>query len=217
MALGIVTLAFVMMMVWTHVQPPVVERLRTPLSLLRDGAHPVLGFVLFGLLILIHVLLIHKAWRARAGSAVAVFALATALIVFVTATSSSDGAHLVAAVLALSVPYSYYAVKMKLEGSGWLFPHLLAPLVLLLVTLMVDPGGSVPVTVRVQDATVWVPPYYGIWQKLIVLYFLLVANLHGLALPAVTPAAGDAGRLRPKRRVYALEAGDGWRRPPLNT
>lgn len=212
MVLGAATLAFLTVMVWTHLQPPMVERLRTPLSLLRDGTYPALGYALFGLLILIHLLLVRTAWRARASGALAAFALATALIAYVAATPSTDGAHLFAAILALSVPYSYYAVKMKLEGSGWLLAHLLAPLVLLLVTLVVDPGGSLPVTVRVHDATVWVPPYYGIWQKAIVLYFLVVANVHGLALPAVVTAALKSGRLRPKRRVYTLEVTDGWRR-----
>jgi hypothetical protein len=85
-----------------------------------------------------------------------VLLFATALLGFVAATPSLDSGHLlVAGVLLLSL-YIYYALLFHRLESRWLWLHLPMPVLLLFLT-------------RLHS--------YGLWQKSLILYFLVVISL----------------------------------------
>jgi hypothetical protein len=86
----------------------------------------------------------------------------------------------------MGLVYLYYALRLGLAGSPWLYAHLAFPVLLAVATSFSS---------------------YGIWQKGFVVYFLLAVNLD--ALPATGRWAefglADLLRRRRKRETYHLK------------
>jgi hypothetical protein len=126
-----------------------------PLSLFRED-RPAFGYLLFGLLALIgglhlrtyYRLGLHRELWAPAGSLL--------LLAVVAATPSPDDLHTLAALLLLGLVFGWYAIRLHRVRSPWLLAHLAAPVLVLVLTAARS---------------------YGLWQKLVVVYFLLAVNI----------------------------------------
>jgi len=174
------------------------DPLAYPLSALRDGPQAALGYCLFALLLAVGVVLIILADRADKGLDVVALGLAGALLVAVALTPSYGGLHALFAFSLLLLLYAYLAGLLFAAGSVWLVVHLAVPVLL------------VPATNYHS---------YGLWQKSLIVYFLLALNVRCHVLARQLPAPRKGARSTPapvvvgKRRVvYAVQAGRSWRR-----
>jgi hypothetical protein len=166
-----------------------------PLSMLRDGPFPAFGHAAFLSLLGMGPLMVLASWRAGERVAAGFYGVAAAMLVFVAASPSADDTHLLASLLLLVAFYVYYARELFEAESYWVFAHLLAPPVLALAS------GC-----------------FGLWQKSLIVYFLVAANIHYRVMaPArrapgeiseaeITPGAGEqtgrrAGRLLSRART----------------
>ena len=157
-----------------------------PLSLFRDGPYPAVGYVLFALLLLVGGLHVRLYWRAGRWRETFSPALALVLLVVVVATPSFDALHMVASFLLLGLVFLTYAGKLWAVSSPWLFAHLAAPVGLLMAAAY---GAGLT---------------YGVWQKGLILYFLLAVNLDALLATGTLRLPGpDDFRGRSKRRRTA--------------
>lgn len=164
--------------------PAMVDR---PLSLFRDGRWAAAGYALFGLLLNacgLHVRAYHRQgeWR-RMG--VPVFS--TILLAVVAVTPSYNGVHGLAAFGLLGLVFGHYGWRLTAAGGLLaLTAHLLPPLLL-------------SVYVGLYGLT------YGVWQKGLILYFLLALNLDHLLLTGRLRVPGPDDFARPKRRAKTRE------------
>jgi hypothetical protein len=165
-----------------HIGVEATTRWRTPLSLLRDGPAAAEAHFAFGLLLIIHVLLLRAAWHARDRFAIVTFAGVGLLLGIVAVTPSLSKVHLAAAVLALCVAYSYYAFLWRRRADCRLWLHLTMPVGLAIAAWWLDPSPFEAMQVPTATGRVWVPPVYGIWQKAMIVYLLVLANIHGMYL-----------------------------------
>lgn len=178
------TATFLILVAWMHAGKEAATRWRTPLSLLRDGPAAAEAHLAFGLLLLIHALLLHAAWLVRDRIATVTFAAVGVLLGLVAVTPSESKLHLTVAIIALCVAYSYYAFLLRRRADGWLWLHLTMPVGLAVAAWCLDPHPFEVLLVPTATGPVWVPPVYGIWQKAMLAYLLLLANLHGMYLHA---------------------------------
>lgn len=169
-----------------------------PLSMLRDGDQYLVGYTLFALLVLIGVVQTVPLIRLRRGIEAGISCLAVILLVIVAVTPSNDADHVLCSFVLLSLLFIYYAVVLYRGGSLWLIPHVAVPLVL----------------------SIAIPPLYsyGPWQKSLIIYFVVVANLHCYLTclevaqrPTVRPATKGRPLFR-RRKVYRLELEEAWGR-----
>jgi hypothetical protein len=178
------TVLFLVLLAAVHLADP--DTLDRPLSMLRDGPWSAAGYALFALLGLIGVLHVRAAVRLGHGAGVAVPAVGVVLLAVVALTPSFDLDHAWAAFALMGLVYLYYALRLGLAGSPWLYAHLAFPVLLAVATSFSS---------------------YGIWQKGFVVYFLLAVNLD--ALPATGRWAefglADLLRRRKKRTTYHLK------------
>lgn len=152
----LVTLAFLALLVLAHANGKWESALARPLSLFREEAGSPIGWVLFGLLLAAGVILVQLLLRLRWFIDALMLLVATVLLAFVAATPSVGSDHLlVSGVLLLSL-YIYYAILFHRLESRWLWLHLPMPILLVFLTRMHS---------------------YGLWQKSLILYYLLVINL----------------------------------------
>lgn len=174
------TVVFLVLLAAVHLAVP--DTLDRPLSMLRDGPYPATGYALFALLGLVGVLHVRAAVRLDHGAGVAVPAVGVVLLAVVALTPSFDEDHAWAAFALMALVYLYYALRLGLAGSPWLYAHLAFPVLLAVATSFSS---------------------YGVWQKGFVVYFLLAVNLD--ALPATGRWAefgpADLIRLRRKKRT----------------
>lgn len=176
------TVAFLSIVAWMHLGLEATTRWRTPLSLLRDGSAAAKAQSAFGLLLVIHVLLLTAAWRARDRFALFTFAGVGGLLGIVALTPSDSILHLTAAILGLSLAFSYYAFVLQRLAHCWFWLHLVMPVALAVAAWWLDPHPFEAFLVPTTTGAVWVPPVYGIWQKAMLAYLLLLANIHALQL-----------------------------------
>jgi hypothetical protein len=175
------------------------ELLGLPLSMFRDGPQGSFGYVLFGLLMLVGGLMIAILLRLRLHGHVFLFCLAALLLLLVALTPSDGGWHLTTSLVLLGVLYTYYAVQSHAAGRAWLWAHLAVPSFLVLATQFHS---------------------YGLWQKGLILYFLLAVNVHHHLLTQGLPRRFRTEARRPhrdvlgsrRRVVYVLSEGRGWSR-----
>jgi hypothetical protein len=186
-----VTLAFVALLVIAHTGGEGETALARPLTLFREEAGSPIGWLLFALLLAAGVILVRLLLKMRWFVDAVILIVTTALLALVAATPSLDADHiLVSGILLLSL-YLYYAILFNRLESGWLWLHLPMPVLLLFLT-------------RLHS--------YGLWQKSLILYFLLVINLQYSASrdwlvsarsprPRTLPPKRDQQR---RQRIYKL-------------
>jgi hypothetical protein len=152
----LVSLAFLALLVLAHVDGEWQTALARPLSLFREEAGSPVGWFLFALLLAAGVILVQLLLRMRWFLDAIMLLVTTALLAFVAATPSLDADHLVVSGVLLLALYFYYAVLFHRLESRWLWLHLPMPVLLVLLTQRHS---------------------YGLWQKSLILYYLLVINL----------------------------------------
>jgi hypothetical protein len=158
----IATALFLALLAAAHVgDPDAVDR---PLSLYREE-RPVVGYSLFGLLALVGGLHIRTYYRLGLGRELFAPAVSVVLLTVVALTPSPDTGHTLAAFVLLGLVFGWYALRLYRVASPWLVVHLAVP-----PLMFVYLGSS-----------------YGVWQKLVIVYFLVTVNLDCLLA---------AGRLR---------------------
>jgi hypothetical protein len=173
-----VSVLFLVLLAAVHLAAP--DAVEQPLSLFRDRPWPAAGYALFALLILVGVL--HVRAAVRSGNTVVVPCVGVGLLAVVALTPSFDLDHAWAAFALMGLMFLYYALRLYLAQSPWLFAHLAFPVLLAVATSFSS---------------------YGVWQKGFIAYFLLAVNLD--ALPATGRWAEfgfrDLIRRRRKRRA----------------
>lgn len=148
----IATALFLILLATAHVgDPDAVDR---PLSLFREE-RPFVGYPLFGLLALIGSLHLRTYYRLGRGRELFAPAGSMVLLAVVALTPSPDTGHTLAAFVLLGFVFGWYALRLYRVSSPWLVVHLAVPLL-----LVVHLASS-----------------YGVWQKSMIVYFLLAANI----------------------------------------
>jgi hypothetical protein len=178
------TALFLVLLLALHLADP--EAWAKPLSLFRDGPYPAAGYALFGLLLAVGGLHVRTYYRASRWRQVGPSVLALALLAVVAVTPSWGGAHSAAAFALLAAVFGTYAGKLWAAGSLWLYAHLAAPVAILLAAIG-------------HDALT-----YGVWQKGLILYFLLAVNLDALVVSGSLYLPGPDDFRRAKRRRTAM-------------
>jgi hypothetical protein len=165
-----------------------------PLSMFRDGDVPQLGYLMFVLLALLGALQTAALARAERVAEAGICLAATAVLVLVAVTPSTNPFHEFGSFLLLILLYGYFGCLFAGAGRLWLVVHLFSPVWLLMLTQFHS---------------------YGLWQKSYIVYVLLLTGLHNHLVsrtPADGPGREKRNPSRPRRRVYALEAGRSWSR-----
>jgi hypothetical protein len=171
------TALFLILLAAAHVgDPDAVDR---PLSLFREE-RPVVGYSLFGLLALIGGLHLRTYYRLGLGRELFAPAASMVLIAVIALTPSPDTGHTLAAFALLGFVFGWYALRLYRVSSPWLVVHLAVPLL-----LVVHLASS-----------------YGVWQKLMIAYFLFAANIDCLLATGRLnlPGPDDFDR-KPRRKV----------------
>jgi hypothetical protein len=173
----VLTAVFLILLAAAHVgDPDAVDR---PLSLFREH-RPVIGYTLFGLLALVGGLHLRTYYRLDRGRDLFAPAVALILLAVIALTPSPDTGHSVAAFVLLGFVFGWYALRLYRVDSPWLLLHIAVPLLVLIAT---------------QASS------YGVWQKLIVAYFLLAANIDCLLATGRLNLPGPDAFERKRRRA----------------
>jgi hypothetical protein len=189
----LLSLIFVGLLSWAQVVGGA-ELADKPLSMFRDGDCGAVGYALFALLLAIGALMAAALNRVGRRGEAGVFVLAVVLLFVVLATPSLDSAlHETGAAALLCLLFGYYAIQLVLAQSNWLYFHLCLPIAL---APLLGLG-------------------YGPWQKGLIVYLVLVINIHWQLLPAIHSRPARARRRTPSLRrhvVYVVEPGRLWER-----
>ncbi len=149
--------AFFLILIGWHLRDP--SELSQPLSSFRDGPYRAWGFTLFGLLTFIGLKWIWTLIRTGNISDMIGVAPALPLLGFVALTESQDGWHLLASFVLLGWILLFFAAKLWEEENWWVFAHLLMPI-------------AIALTIQFHS--------FGLWQKSLIAYFVLLINAHDL-------------------------------------
>lgn len=180
--MGVATLLFLILLAVAHVGDP--DAVDQPLSLFREQ-RPAVGYFLFALLAVINGLHLRTYYRLGLGRELFAPAASMILLAVIALTPSPDAGHTLAAFVLLGFVFGWYAVRLYRASSPWLVVHLAIPVLLL----------------------VHVASSYGVWQKLIVVYFLLAANIDCLLATGRLNLPGpDAFERKPQRKHRAKYA-----------
>ncbi len=156
------------------------EAAALPLSMFRDGRFATLGYLAFLVLIAIGPFMVSASCRAGAYGDAAFYALASAALLVVALTPSMAPDHVFWSLALLLGFYVYYARLLADAASFWIVPHLLMPGALAIAT---------------QN--------FGLCQKSLIVYFLVVANVHDRMLAPI-PRRRAIGGARLTRRAARL-------------
>jgi hypothetical protein len=152
-----------------------------PLSLFRDYEPAWIGYAMFGLLVAIGLETMRTAFRAESEVHAGMYLLSTGLLAFVSATPSDNEWHQNFAVVVMLVLFTYYAVVLYYrDAMFWLLFHLLTPSFMMWAT-------------RLDN--------YGIWQKGMILYFLVATIVHQSVLARQIPKRAKVRRTKIKVRI----------------
>lgn len=189
----LLSLIFVGLLFWSQVVVGA-ELADKPLSMFRDGDFGVVGYTLFALLLAIGALMAAALHRAGRPGEARVFVIAVLLLLVVLVTPSLDSAlHETGAAFLLCLLFGYYAIQLVLAQSGWLYLHLAMPIALVpLLSLG-----------------------YGPWQKGLIVYLVLIINIHWQLLPPIQARSARGRRRVPslrRRVVYVIEPSRAWER-----
>lgn len=172
---------FIALLVGAHWLDPTGRAYRLPLSMFRDELPAWIGYTLFGLLLSLGLATARTAWRVRCYFDAAVYLMVTALLAVVANTPSLDDWHLVCALGAMSLQFAFFALRLHWAGElGWLLTHLAVPTLLVFITRL--------------DS-------YGIWQKGMIVYFVLAILAHEAMLAEWLPRAKKRRGLRRTIRI----------------
>ena len=196
------SLAFVTCLSLAHLEGDFAKTLSLPLSMIRDGESWWVGYLLFGLLLLIAGLMLDRLRRDDLAVDACLLGIVAAFLLLVAVTPSRNGFHDFGSFVVLAVLFGYYAAVLRGESAAWMFGHLAVPILLLFVT-------------QVHS--------YGLWQKSLIVYFLLVINVHHwlllrgrmtLSLTNLMNQGRHRGRGNaPRRRVvYMVDTSRSWSR-----
>ena len=196
------SLAFVTCLSLAHLEGDFAKTLSLPLSMIRDGESWWVGYLLFGLLLLIAGLMLNRLRRDDLAVDACLVGVVAAFLFLVAVTPSQDGFHNFGSFVVLAVLFGYYAAVLRGESAAWMFGHLAVPILLLFVTQFHS---------------------YGLWQKSLIVYFLLVINVHNwllsrggisLSLTNLMNQGRHRGRGKaPRRRVvYMVDTSRSWSR-----
>lgn len=173
---------FAILLVCAHLADLQGDAYQRPLSMFRDYEPAWMGFALFGLLMAVGLETVRTAFRIRAEFDAAVYLVAAMLLAVVAATPSYDSLHTTCAGVAMGLMFVYYAVVLyRADAMFWLLMHLLTPSVLMMAS-------------RLES--------YGIWQKGMILYFLMATVVHQHYLAQWLPK-----RSRAKHRWVRIRVG----------
>jgi hypothetical protein len=190
----LVSLLFLIVLVVAHFAGDLAESLALPLSMFRDGAYQPFGCLLFGLLLGIAVLMLIALHRAGLFGHAGLLSVVAFFLFLVTVTPSENGLHIFCSFVVLALLFSYYAVMLREAGAVWLWVHLAVPVLLVLATHCHS---------------------YGLWQKSLIVYFVLAVNVQHFLLARGRGQRGS-GEARLRRRVvYMVEPSRCWRRSKL--
>ena len=141
----------------------------------RDGNYAGLGYLAFALLIATGVMMTRASFRSGESINGAFYAAAMTLLAVIAVTPSFDLLHLFLSLLLPLAVYVYYAFIFPCSAAPlWMVLHLSIPVVLAVATGFHS---------------------YGAWQKCLIVYFVLLANLHWRCLPPPTePKQGKPAR-----------------------
>jgi hypothetical protein len=189
------SLAFLAVLLLAHLAGDADAALALPLSMFRDGTYRPFGYVLFLLLLVIAGLMLRRLHRAGLDGSACLLGVVAFFLLLVALTPSDGGFHLFCSFLVLALLFAYYAAVLSEAGVVFLWAHLTVPLLLVLGTSCHS---------------------YGLWQKGLVVYFLLAANVqHALLSGGVAPASRQ-GRRGPggmrRRVVVVVPPGRTWSR-----
>jgi hypothetical protein len=200
-AMKLTSLVFFLLLLLAHAMGDPGELLGQPLSLFRDGEQGgPLGYALFAVLLLNGLLYTVTLVRFDRIGEAGMAGLAVGFLAVVAATPSWDAFHLVCSLLLLLLLFSYYATLLYRAGSPWLIVHLAVPFALVSAT-------------RLHS--------YGLWQKSLIAYFVLLAVVHHhiLLRGRTDPRRSLSGRrlrgngvYQKRRKVYQVEASREWAR-----
>ena len=166
----------------------------------RDGEQGWLGYLLFAALLAIGVLYTAALIRAGKEEEAVSAGLAALLLFLVTVKPSSQKFHLLCSLFLLLLLFGHYWCLLRESGSPWLIFHAMAPFALVIVSGCHS---------------------YGAWQKTLILYFVVLANIRHHLLGSggtdrprsdTTPPLFGTGSAKGRRKVYRLEPGRAWER-----
>jgi hypothetical protein len=159
--LPIGTLLFLLTLVIGHCYAGWEEALQVPFSQWRDGPYYVFGYVNFTLLLvcslLIFVLILRQRQRGDIITAISI----VLLLFIVMVTPSKDAFHRYSSYVLFLLLMGYYTWVLWRWNTRYVIVHLA---VLLALTVL----------------TAW--HSYGLWQKALVFYMLVLMNIQGLSL-----------------------------------
>ncbi len=179
-------LAFALLLAYTHMANVQGDAYHRPLSLFRDYSPAWIGYALFVVLLAIGLEIARTAYRVGAKFRAVVYLVATGLLGVVAATPSQGNLHTVCALVAMVALFAYYAVLLyRGEYLFWLLMHLAVPSLLMMASLVES---------------------YGIWQKGMILYFLVAAVVHHHRLAQWLPKL-KRGRIEAKRGAFGSAGG----------
>jgi hypothetical protein len=193
------SLAFVTVLLIAHRAGDSAESLALPLSMFRDGAYCIFGYLLFGLLLVIAGLMVSRLHGACRDGDACLLGVVTIFLFLVAATPSENDFHGFCSFVVLGLLFCYYAAVLLGEDRIWMWVHLALPVLLLLA-------------IRFHS--------YGLWQKSLIVYFVLAVNVHHWMLSGSHSALsvtrrgrhGSPGGNRRRRVVYLEETGKTWSR-----
>jgi hypothetical protein len=193
------SLAFLTVLLIAHRAGDSAESLALPLSMFRDGAYRIFGYLLFGLLLAIAGLMLSRLHGACRDGDACLLGVVTIFLFLVAGTPSENFFHGFCSFVVLGLLFCYYAAVLRGEGRIWMWVHLALPVLLLFAT-------------RFHS--------YGLWQKSLIVYFVLAVNVQHWMLSrspsglSVTRRRSHGSPRRDGRRrvVYLAETGKTWSR-----
>jgi hypothetical protein len=160
-------IAFTALLVCAHLADLQGDAYLRPLSLFRDFEPAWMGYALFGVLMAIGLETVRTAYRVQAVAPTIVYLVATGLLTIVAVTPSFNSLHSTCALLAMGGVFIYHAALLyRADCIFWLIMHLLTPSVLMMASQLES---------------------YGIWQKGMILYFLMATVVHQHVLANALP------------------------------
>ncbi len=158
---------FSVLLVYAHLADVQGDAYLRPLSMFRDYDPAWIGYTLFAVLVAIGLAAARTAYRVEAELPMAAYLLFTALLTVIAATPSVDALHTTCSLFVMVGMFFYYlGVFYRNDSFFLLFMHLIAPSILMLAS-------------RLES--------YGVWQKGMILYFLLVVIIHEDSLASTLP------------------------------
>jgi hypothetical protein len=196
MLIAVVSLVFLLLLCFTHLEGDAAELLAQPMSMFRDGEAYVHGYVLFLLLLLLGALQTTAMLRARRNVEAAFVCVALGLLTISLATPTGAPVHELTSFLLMFLLFTYYGCLLFQAGSIWLLPHLFLPFWLMGLTGLHS---------------------FGLWEKCAIAYFVLACNVQAYFLKRETPEK-TGRRPRPlalrRRKVFVVEPMRAWVRRP---